>query len=70
MLHELSEALAKSESGMTIKLYSGYPFPNRASRKLDAFAKDAMDVITDQTIFHQILKNVSGRQSAIPMILL
>jgi methyl-accepting chemotaxis protein len=37
MIHELSEALAKSDSGMTLKLYSAYPFPDRASRKLDSF---------------------------------
>jgi len=42
MVHELSEALGKSESGVTVKLYSAYPFPNRASRKLDGFEQDAI----------------------------
>jgi methyl-accepting chemotaxis protein len=42
MVHELSEALGKSESGVTVKLYSAYPFPNRGSRKLDGFEQDAI----------------------------
>jgi ABC-type transporter Mla subunit MlaD len=42
MVHELSEALAKSDSGLAVKLYSAYPFPNRSGRKLDRFAQDAM----------------------------
>src|SRR5262245_15264958 len=42
MIHELSEALSKGASGTTLKLYSAYPFPNRAGRKLDGFAGDAL----------------------------
>jgi hypothetical protein len=42
MIHELSEALGKSKSGTTLKLYSAFPFPNRAGRKLDAFAEEAL----------------------------
>jgi methyl-accepting chemotaxis protein len=39
MIHDLSD-LFKS-AGASFKLYSPYPFPNRADRQLDAFAKDA-----------------------------
>jgi methyl-accepting chemotaxis protein len=42
MIHELSEALSKDESGTKVRLYSRYPFPNRASRQLDRFAQDAL----------------------------
>jgi hypothetical protein len=42
MIHELSETLSKSSSGTTLKLYSAYPFPNRAGRQLDGFASDAL----------------------------
>ncbi len=42
MIHELSEALSKDASAPQIRLYSRYPFPNRASRKLDRFAEDAL----------------------------
>ncbi len=42
MIHDLSEALGKTDTGVTLKLYSAYPFPNRASRKLDAFGADAL----------------------------
>jgi len=39
MIHELSE-LSQS-SGLQIKLYSAFPFPDRAARKLDSFQQDA-----------------------------
>ena len=39
MIHELSQ-LSK-ESGLQIKLYSAFPFPERASRKLDSFQQQA-----------------------------
>jgi methyl-accepting chemotaxis protein len=42
MIHELSELLSKDASATQIHLYSKYPFPNRASRKLDGFAEDAL----------------------------
>lgn len=39
MIHELSTLLTKA--GTKLKLYSPYPFPNRASNKLDDFQKRA-----------------------------
>jgi hypothetical protein len=42
MIHELSERLRSDPSATQIHLYSKYPFPNRASRKLDRFAEDAL----------------------------
>ncbi len=39
MMHDLSELLAKENT--TINLYSGFPFPNRADRTLDAFQQEA-----------------------------
>jgi hypothetical protein len=42
MIHELSDALSRDASATQIHLYSRYPFPNRASRKLDRFAEDAL----------------------------
>jgi ABC-type transporter Mla subunit MlaD len=64
MVHELSEALAKSESGLRIKLYSPYPFPNRSGRTLDAFAKDAMAEFArnPEAVFVRS-EDVSGRAS-------
>jgi methyl-accepting chemotaxis protein len=64
MVHELSEALSRSESGTTIKLYSAYPFPNRAGRKLDAFARDAMaDFARDPEAVFVRSEEVNGRAS-------
>jgi len=42
MIHDLSEIISNGDSGMKLKLYSSYPFPNRASRTLDKFGKDAL----------------------------
>jgi len=42
MIHDLSKLVSESSDGMELKLYSNYPFPNRASRQLDQFAKDAL----------------------------
>ena len=42
MIHDLSKIISASGDGMQLKLYSNYPFPNRASRQLDDFAKDAL----------------------------
>jgi len=42
MIHDLSKIISGSGDGMQLKLYSNFPFPNRASRKLDDFARDAL----------------------------
>jgi methyl-accepting chemotaxis protein len=39
MIHDLSDAF--KSAGASFKLYSPYPFPNRAGRKLDAFGAEA-----------------------------
>jgi len=43
-IHELSEEFSK-KGIMTLKLYSPYPFPNRASRKLDDFGQKAWQAL-------------------------
>ena len=43
MIHDLSALLAKE--GVNLKLYSGYPFPNRRNRKLDTFGTAAWDYL-------------------------
>jgi len=42
MIHDLSALISDSDDGIKLKLYSNYPFPNRASRKLDSFGKEAL----------------------------
>ena len=39
MIHDLSDSF--KSAGASFKLYSPYPFPNRADRKLDAFGTEA-----------------------------
>jgi hypothetical protein len=46
MIHELSERLGRSESGVQLRLYSAHPFPNRRQRVLDDFARDAVAHLT------------------------
>ncbi len=44
MIHDLSALL--KEKGTDLKLYSAFPFPNRQSRQLDSFQKEAWKAIT------------------------
>jgi len=43
-IHDMSDLLSKEDT--SIKLYSGFPFPNRADRKLDGFEQEAWDKIS------------------------
>ncbi|MDD9941815.1 MAG: methyl-accepting chemotaxis protein [Myxococcales bacterium] len=45
MIHELSEELSQQQDGIELKLFSRYPFPNRASRKLDEYQRQALDYL-------------------------
>jgi methyl-accepting chemotaxis protein len=44
MIHDLSESF--KSAGASFKLYSPYPFPNRAGRKLDAFGTEAWSYLS------------------------
>ncbi|SFB99698.1 methyl-accepting chemotaxis protein [Pseudoalteromonas denitrificans] len=44
LVHELSDIFAKD--GTSFQLYSKYPFPNRVSRKLDDFQKEAWAILS------------------------
>ncbi|WP_415905431.1 ATP-binding protein [Neptuniibacter sp. QD48_55] len=60
MVHELSEQF--TQQGTQIKLYSFYPFPNRAERQLDEFAIQAWYYLKDnpQSEYIKVLKNEAG----------
>jgi methyl-accepting chemotaxis protein len=45
MIHDLSLLLSKQDT--TLNLYSGYPFPNRKDRRLDAFQQRAWDYLSN-----------------------
>jgi methyl-accepting chemotaxis protein len=45
MIHDLSVLLSKQDT--TLNLYSGYPFPNRKDRQLDAFQRKAWDYLSN-----------------------
>jgi len=61
-IHEISEAFAKNDI-ITLKLYSPYPFPNRAERRLDNFAKEAWTALKNNTTktFSRV-ENINGRE--------
>jgi methyl-accepting chemotaxis protein len=42
MIFDLSKIISRGDSGIKMKLYSKYPFPNRASRILDNFSREAL----------------------------
>jgi methyl-accepting chemotaxis protein len=42
LIHELSERMEATEGGSHLRLYSAFPFPNRAKRNLDAFQQNAL----------------------------
>ena len=47
MIHDMGALVSAQEGGIKLKLYSDYPFPNRASRELDEFSKTAMQRFRD-----------------------
>jgi len=59
LIHDLSELL--TEEGTSLKLYSAYPFPNRANKVDDKFAKEAWANLSANTkqSFVQV-ENIAG----------
>ncbi len=45
MIHDLGKLFNKDGSGVKLRLYSRFPFPNRSDRKLDSFAQDALQFL-------------------------
>lgn len=60
MIHDLGEALQKE--GTSLKLYSAYPFPNRANRILDDFQNDAWRAINQSPDkpYYRTVETASG----------
>jgi len=65
MIHDLSEIVSQQKSGMKLKLYSDFPFPNRASRSLDEFSTKAMQTFRDGNIETPVInvENFEGTES-------
>ena len=42
MIHDMGELVSQQKGGIKLKLYSDFPFPNRANRVLDKFSQNAM----------------------------
>ncbi len=56
MIHDLSKLMEK-EKGVSLKLYSAYPFPNRQDRRLDSFQSSAWDAFSEYP--NETVSNVS-----------
>ena len=50
MIHDMGELVSAKKDGIKLKLYSDYPFPNRASRTLDNFSETAMKRFRDGNV--------------------
>jgi len=70
-IHDLSTLLKKD--GTDLRLYSGYPFPNRKERQLDAFGKKAWDYLTknpeEQFVEEGVINGKQVVRVAIPDIM-
>jgi len=61
-IHEISEAFVKKDI-ITLKLYSPYPFPNRAKRKLDSFGNQAWKALKNNpTKTFSRVENINGKE--------
>jgi osomolarity two-component system, sensor histidine kinase NIK1 len=61
LLHNLSQILP--DNGMTVNLYSNYPFPNRAERVLDADQKEGLEFVENNPYdTHVKLSTHNGKQ--------
>jgi len=47
MIHDMGALVSGQKGGVKLKLYSDYPFPNRANRSLDDFSQKAMRTFRD-----------------------
>ena len=64
MIHNLSNIMSKDQDSAQLRLYSAYPFPNRASRVLDDFAKESIDKFrSDKSAIMVRQEVVNGTQS-------
>ena len=50
MIHDMSALVSEQKGGMKLKLYSDYPFPNRANVQLDDFSKNAMETFRQGSV--------------------
>ena len=48
MIHDLSKLLSQNKSGVQLKLYSAFPFPNRRDRQIDNFGQEAIKFFTSE----------------------
>jgi len=60
MIHDLSKML--EDKGVNVNLYSKFPFPNRASRKLDEFGSQAWDyLVRNPDSAYRHVDNIEGK---------
>ncbi len=50
LIHDMGALVSAKKDGIKLKLYSDYPFPNRASRELDKFSETAMKRFRDGNV--------------------
>ena len=55
MIHDMGELISQQEGGIKLKLYSDFPFPNRANRVLDNFSTNAMQTFRNGIVDKDIV---------------
>jgi len=65
MIHDMGALIAEKKDGIKLKLYSDFPFPNRADTVLDAFSTKAMETFRNGTIDKPVVsvENFEGKES-------
>jgi len=65
MIHDMGALVSQQKGGIKLKLYSDFPFPNRANRVLDDFSSKAMETFRNGRIDDAVVsvEEFEGAQS-------
>jgi len=65
MIHDMGALVSQQKGGIKLKLYSDFPFPNRANRVLDEFSQNAMQTFRDGKVDQAVVRveEYEGKES-------
>mgnify|MGYP000627306272 CR=1 FL=1 len=65
MIHDMGALVSQQKGGIKLKLYSDFPFPNRANRVLDDFSTKAMQTFREGNVDEDVIKveKYEGKES-------
>ncbi len=65
MMLDISEIMSSKKTGNKLKLYSNFPFPNRANRVIDDFGKKAIAYLTENPSDAYVAQGVVSGQDVV-----